>query len=177
MALEDDGVALEKGEIIERAIAFRERGDVDAAIDLLVPLYALFSGDAEVAYQLAWCYDKAGREAEALPCYEIAMASGGLAPADRRGALLGLGSTHRVLGHTAESIIILARAAAEFPADSAIRTFFALSHYETGDHPGALAILLELLTDPAADASVLEYVRALREYAAQLRDASSPRTS
>lgn len=82
---------------LEKAIALREAGNAVEAKRLLLQLYAAEPYHPEILYQCAWVHDTLGEEKEAIPFYRAALEHG-LGGKDRRGALLGLGSTYRTLG-------------------------------------------------------------------------------
>ena len=75
----------------------RHGGQIEGVLDQLQALAQNYPHVAEIAYQLAWTFDSLGKEAEALPQYEKAIALG-LPPNEQSGALIGLGSTLRNLG-------------------------------------------------------------------------------
>ncbi|MEU3399607.1 tetratricopeptide repeat protein [Streptomyces filamentosus] len=158
----------ERGRLLAEAVALRAGGRREEARERLVALAERLSGDAEVAYQTAWAHDVLGREAEAVPYYETALAGPGLTPDDRRGALLGLGSTYRTLGRYEDAAALLGRAVEEFPEDGALRAFLAMALYNTGRHHDSVRLLLTLLAATSEDPSVREYREAIAHYARDL---------
>ncbi|MFH9401722.1 tetratricopeptide repeat protein [Streptomyces sp. NPDC017638] len=159
---------LGRDEQLATAVRLRELGEAGQARLRLLELAGRYPDDPEVAYQTAWAHDVLGLEAEAVPFYERALAGTGLPAADRRGALLGLGSTYRVLGRYPEAVATLRRAVTEFPDDGALRTFLAMALYNTGGHKEAMRILLTLLAAGSDDPGVRRYRRAIEEYARDL---------
>lgn len=157
---------------LAEAVRLREQGDPGQARSLLLSLAERYPDDAEIAYQTAWAHDVLGLEAEAVPFYERGLA-GDLAPADRRDALLGLGSTYRTLGRYADAERTLRRGVAEFPGDAALLTFLAMALYNTGGHHEATGLLLTLLAETSEDPRVRQYRRAITHYAQDL-DAVEP---
>ncbi len=153
---------------LAEAVRVREGGDPETARRSLLALSAEFPGDARVAYQSAWAHDVLGLEAEAVPFYERALALPGLPREDRRGALLGLGSTYRVLGRHTDAVRILRQGAEEFPQDGALRAFLAMALYNTGGHHEAMTLLLRLLASTSEDPGVRAYRRAIEFYAGDL---------
>ncbi|WP_052850268.1 tetratricopeptide repeat protein [Streptomyces avicenniae] len=153
---------------LAEAVALREAGDRAGAKDRLVALAGEFPEDVEVAFQTAWAHDALGLEAEAVPYYETATRRPGLSPADRQGALLGLGSSYRALGRPEEAVATLRRGVAEFPGHGGLRTFLAMALYNTGEHREAVGLLLHLLAGTSADTSVTDYRDALAFYADRL---------
>ncbi|MEU0660227.1 tetratricopeptide repeat protein [Streptomyces lavendulocolor] len=134
----------------------------------LLDLAARDPDDARVQYRAACVHDRLGLEAEAVPFYERCLAGTGLSDEDRRGALLGLGSTYRVLGRHARAVETLRRGVAEYPDDGGLRTFLAMALHNTGDHREAMGILLDLLVTTSQDPSVQQYRRAIALYAENL---------
>jgi tetratricopeptide (TPR) repeat protein len=118
------------------------------------------STDGTAAYAQACQRDRNGDEAEAIPFYEEALRLG-LPQADRRGALLGLGSSLRNVGRHDDAVATLERAVAEFPDDAALRAFLSLALYSKGNKRAAMVELLDLTIKYAP---VGQYSRALRGY-------------
>lgn len=152
---------------IERAIALRQEGSTDAAIELLRHLLVRAPHDPELNYQCAWTCDAAGKEREAVNYYEAALAHG-LLGEDRRSAYLGLGSTLRCLGQYERSAAVFQNALQEFSGDRALKVFQALTHYNLGQHATAMATLIELLVETTSDQDIKAYRRALMFYADKL---------
>ncbi|QEV16512.1 tetratricopeptide repeat protein [Streptomyces alboniger] len=158
----------DRDQVLGEAVRLREAGRREEARERLVALSARFPQDTEVAYQTAWVHDTLGLEAEAVPYYERALAGPGLSADDRRGALLGLGSTYRILGRYEEAVATLGDAAAEFPDDGALRTFLAMALYNTGRTHDAMEMLLTLLAATSKDPGIAGYRPAIEEYAKDL---------
>ena len=117
--------------------------------------------DAVELYELGGEHDSAGREAEAIPLYEQALAAG-LSGEQRARCLLQLGSSLRNVGRFDDAVALLQDARREFPAFRPLRGFLALALHSAGRDRDALRELLEALADEG------EYERALRAYAAEL---------
>jgi len=164
----------DRDSLLAEAVRLREQGEAERARERLVGLAGRFPEDVDVAYQTAWVHDLLGLEAEAVPYYVRALSSGGgvggLGAEDRRGALLGLGSTYRVLGQYAKAVETLSRAVSEFPEDAALRTFLAMALFNTEQHHDAMRILLELLATTSQDADIQSYRRAIEHYAQDLNE-------
>lgn len=120
--------------------------------------------DPRAAYEYASAFDFAGREAEAAPLYERALA-GGLEPDIERQATIQYASTLRNLDRAAEAVDLLRAAAARYPGDAAVTAFLALALSSAGNHPAAVRELLELVIDRVDDPSLRQYSRSLRAYA------------
>ena len=87
-------------------VGARAHGQAEEVLPRLRQLDAKHPNVAEISYQLAWTCDVLDRAADALPCYEKAVALG-LPPNELSGALIGLGSTLRALGQLERSAEVL----------------------------------------------------------------------
>ncbi len=160
--------ALQKEELLAEAVRLREQGHPEQARERLLSLTAAFPEAADVAYQTAWVHDVLGLEAEAVPYYERCLQGDGLTDEDRRGALLGLGSTYRVLGRFGQAVETLRRGVSEFPDDGALRTFLSMALFNTGEHHEAMQLLLRLVATTSDSPRVRRYRPAIEHYAADL---------
>ncbi|MFF0447156.1 tetratricopeptide repeat protein [Streptomyces sp. NPDC004609] len=161
----------ERDRELAEAVRLRESGDEgtrEEARRRLVALSERWPDDAEVAYQTAWAHDVLEREAEAVPFYRRALAGDGLTGADRSEALLGLGSTYRVLGRYEEAERTLRDAVAEFPGHGGLRAFLGMALYNTGRYEESVRLLLELVAETGEDPSVRAFRGAIEAYAADL---------
>jgi tetratricopeptide (TPR) repeat protein len=111
----------ERDSLLAEAVGLREQRQAEEARERLLMLAAGRPEDAELAYQTAWVHDVLGLEAAAVPFCERSLRAAGLSEDDRHGALLGLGSTYRVLGQYAKAVETLRLGVAEFPADGALQ--------------------------------------------------------
>ncbi|MFI7388255.1 tetratricopeptide repeat protein [Streptomyces sp. NPDC049813] len=166
------------GVLLAQAVRLREAGRPEEARARLLELRDRFPDDAQVAYQTAWVHDTLGLEAQAVPHYVDALALPGPGPGpghgpgldadDRKGAMLGLGSTYRTLGRYAEAVATLSEATAAFPADNALKTFLAMALYNAGHAHDAMRVLLTVLAATSADPDIAGYRRAIEHYAQDL---------
>ncbi|MFF2961515.1 tetratricopeptide repeat protein [Streptomyces sp. NPDC057963] len=154
--------------LLATAVRLRTDGRPEEARQQLLALSAAFPADAEVAYQTAWAHDVLGLEAEAVPFYERCLGGTGLSQEDRRGALLGLGSTHRVLGQYEKAVEVLREGVERFPDDGALRAFLAMALFNTGEHHESTQLLLRLLAATSEDPHVRQYRKAIEHYAQDL---------
>jgi TolA-binding protein len=92
----------------------------------------------------------------------------GLAGKERRGALLGLGSTLRTLGEYEEAQAVFEEAMKAFPEAREFNVFYAMVLYNLRKHEEAMAVLLGQLADTSADEGIRIYSRAIRFYAGRL---------
>lgn len=154
-------------ELISRAAQFRRDNEPEKALEVLFELRKPSPDNPEINYQIAWTYDSMGKESDAVPFYEEALAKG-LFGNDREGAFLGLGSTYRCLGEYKKSQAVLERGVAEFPDSRALNIFYALTLYNCKKSAEAIGILLNQLLDTTGDSKIKSYDRALRFYADKL---------
>ncbi|MCM2387721.1 tetratricopeptide repeat protein [Streptomyces albipurpureus] len=155
---------------LAEAVRVREQGDAAEARRRLLALGERWPQDAEIAYQTAWAHDALGLEAEAVPFYERALtaASQRLTPGDRCEALLGLGSTYRVLGRYEDAERTLRTAVAEYPEHGALQAFLAMTLFNRGQYEESTRLLLELLAATSEDPTVRAFHRAIEMYAKDL---------
>ena len=104
--------------------------------------------DALAEFETACAHDREGREAEAVPHYERALDLG-LPAAERRRALVGLGSSLRNVGRAAEAVAVLRRGLRDFPDDAALTVFLALALRSAGEEREAFATLGRLAVEAA----------------------------
>ncbi|RAJ86981.1 MULTISPECIES: tetratricopeptide repeat protein [unclassified Streptomyces] len=154
--------------LLAQSVRLRETGHREEAREQLLALRARFPEDVRVAYQAAWVHDVLGLEAEAVPHYVDALAGPGLATEERRGALLGLGSTYRTLGRYEDAVATLSAATVEFPEDNALRTFLAMALYNVGRSHDGMRLLLTVLAATSSDPDIVGYRPAIEHYAQDL---------
>ncbi|HEX2101759.1 MAG TPA: tetratricopeptide repeat protein, partial [Candidatus Synoicihabitans sp.] len=135
---------------LDAIVGARHGGQVEGVFARLQALDARHPNVAQIAYQLAWTCDVLGRSAEALPYYEKAVALG-LPPNELSGALLGLGSTLRCLGHYERAAAVLESAQRQFPNQREFDVFLAMTRHNQGRHAEAMQLLLTLLADTSED--------------------------
>jgi tetratricopeptide (TPR) repeat protein len=153
---------------IAEAIELRKSNKPEEAMSILKEMLQLNPNDPDINYQMAWTCDFMGKESEAVPFYEKAIANG--LKEDRSGAMLGLGSTYRCLGEYEKSLKVFDQAVKEFPEDRAMRVFRALTHYNLGKAEESVSQLLIQLLDTTKDDSIKSYERALRFYSDKLNE-------
>ncbi len=152
---------------LARAIAYRQQQDHEKAQEAFSSLYERFPDNPLVNYHFACLHDSMGAEREAVPYYVKAIENG-LTGEDRRGALLGLGSTYRTLGEYDKSAAILQQGIDAFPEAKEFVIFHAMTLYNLGKHHDAMHDLLNLLVDHTQDEGILRFQRAIRFYADDL---------
>lgn len=142
----------------------RSAGRMDEAIGLARKLQEAHPSDATVSYQCASTYDRAGEEREAVAYYERALQQG-LSGRERRGALLGLGSTYRNIGELERSRETFLKGLAEFDNGREFQVFLALTLFDLDECAEATQILLQNLAETTQDPHLKTYRRALLHYA------------
>jgi tetratricopeptide (TPR) repeat protein len=153
---------------LAEAIKLRNDGKPEEAMKLLVSLLEANPNDPGVNYQMAWTCDSMGKESEAVPFYEQAIANG--LREGRAGAMLGLGSTYRCLGEYEKSLSVFDQALKEFPDNRSLKAFRALTLFNLGQSEESVGQLLILLLDTTNDESIKSYDRALRFYSDKLNE-------
>ncbi|HEX5799414.1 MAG TPA: tetratricopeptide repeat protein [Gaiellaceae bacterium] len=119
--------------------------------------------EAEREYELGGEHDSAGREEQAIPHYERALALGlreDLVP----GALLQLGSSLRNVGRNDEAVALFDDAVARFPDHAALRLFRAFALATAGRDREALVDVLELARTRIDAPEIDRYRRSLENY-------------
>lgn len=155
-------------EKIEEAKQLRKNKKPDEAMDILRTLLQSHPNDPDLNYQIAWTCDSMGKESEAVPYYEKAIANGLIE--DRSGAILGLGSTYRCLGEYEKSLNVFNQGIKEFPEDRALKVFRALTLYNLGKDEESVSQILIQLIDTTSDESIKSYDGALRFYSDKLNE-------
>jgi len=154
---------------IEKAIQLRKENKPEQALIVLAELLKSNPVDPTINYQMAWTCDFMGKESEAVPFYEKAIANG-LSGEDRKGAMLGLGSTYRCLGEYQKSLKVFDQAVKEFAEDRSLKVFRALTLYNLGKAEESVSELLVHLLDTTNDQSIKTYEKALRFYSDKLNE-------
>lgn len=152
-----------------KAIQLRKDNKPDQALALLTELLKSIPDDPAFNYQMAWTCDFMGKESEAIPFYEKAITNG-LSGEDRKGAMLGLGSTYRCLGEYQKSLKVFDQAVKEFAEDRSLKVFRALTLHNLGKSEDSIGQLLILLLDTTDDQSIKSYDKALRFYSDKLSE-------
>ena len=152
-----------------KANRFRKDNNPDQALVLLFELLKSYPNDPNVNYQMAWTYDFMGQETDAVPYYEKAI-SCGLSGEDRKGAMLGLGSTYRCLGEYQKSLTIFDQAIKEFAENRSLKVFRALTIHNLGKSDQSIKELLVQLLDTTSDQSIKAYEKALKFYSDKLNE-------
>jgi tetratricopeptide (TPR) repeat protein len=145
---------------LTHAVRLRKEGRAEEARAILLELVTERPDDPQVHYQCAWVHDSLGREREAVPFYECAIADG-LTGRDLEGAFVGLGSTYRSLGEFRKAIETLRQGVAWFPETRAMEVFLAMALYNVGEHHEATELLLQTLAETSADEKISAYKEAI----------------
>lgn len=149
---------------IARGRALAHSGSTEAAIEHFQRLAVRYPEDAVVHYELASVLDGASLEGEAIPYYRKALHLG-LVGSDRAGALLGLGSSLRLVGKSSEAVALLEAAVEEFPGHRPLKAFHAFAQISAGiDTEAAIRQLEHLLVE----GNFGVYEAAIRRYAGEI---------
>ncbi len=144
-----------------------DNGQTEAALEIALAVYRSDPANALANYYCAIAYDMRSQEQAAAPHYEQALAAG-LPDRERRMALLGLGSTYRVLGDHHKSAEILRQGLSEYADGREFEVFLALTLYCLGDYAQAMELVLRNLAETSQDPSIQGYQEALLYYAKNL---------
>lgn len=153
--------------IIQQAIQLRKSGQAEQAKTILLDLLPSYPNNPFLLYQIAWTCDNLGLEREAVPYYEQAIACG-LQGEDRKGAMLGLGSTYRTLAQYEEATTLFQQAIQEYPEAREFKVFYAMVLYNLGRYSEGMQLLLTELAETTTDEGIREYQRAILFYADKL---------
>ncbi|MGZ0040920.1 tetratricopeptide repeat protein [Paenibacillus ottowii] len=153
--------------LIAKASELRRTGQAKEARKLLLEALKQEPKDAELWYQTACTHDVLGLEKDAVPFYEKSLGMA-LSAESRRGAILGLSSTYRVLGDYAKAKAWLDTGINEFPDYRPFRIFYAMALYNLGEYGKAMQGLLMEIAETSSDVSTQEYSRAIQYYADKL---------
>lgn len=152
---------------LERAIQLREEGGLEEARGILLELLEKRPDDSTVNYQCAWVNDLMGREREAIPLYERAIANG-LPDEDLEGAVLSLSRSHRAVEEHGKAVEVLRDGFRRFPGNRAMQVFLAMALQNVGEHDRAMELLLRNLAETTRDGGISVYERAILFYADRL---------
>lgn len=123
--------------------------------------------DVLAQIEAAYAHDFVGQEDIAIRHYDAAWRLG-VPAAERRGFLVGYGSTLRNVGRAGEAVTILAQAAADDPDYPAFGAFLALALFSAGHSREAIATMLGCALAAAQPNAFDGYERALGEYREEL---------
>lgn len=154
---------------LELVIKLRSDQKFDAAFEKINALIQKFPTEGCLYYHAAWICDAGRTEQEAVSYYKNALELG-LTDQERKGALLGLGSTFRSLGNYEESESIFLNGIKEFPDYKPFVVFNSLTAYNLKKYDKAVSSLLLTLIETTSDQEVRSYKRALSFYSDKLNE-------
>lgn len=114
-------------------------------------------------YEMALALDNQGRESEAIPYYQNALKAG-MDPMHQLHAIIGLGSSLRVVGRLAESHQVLEDGLNQYPGDDALRVFLSLTEERMGNYGDAIGLLLDVIVHSGQSDQLALYRPAIRHY-------------
>ena len=142
--------------------------DPDRRIAMAKDLQRRYPTDGRVLYELAGTHDSAGQEQQALELYDRAMLSDLREPYRHR-ALIQKASTLRHLGRLEESLRVLDRLVAEYPDNTAIVLFRALTLHDLGRDVDGLRSVAMQLAATSGDTDVQRYQSSLTRFTQEIR--------
>ncbi len=151
----------------------KTKGRYDEALRLLRAWLASDPENPRLLQEIAETLDNQGREEEAIPYYRQALA-GDLDVVRRVDAIVGLGSSLRVVGEVAESYRVLEEGVRQFPDHVALKVFFALTLERMGNYGQAIDQLLDVITLTGKAPSLDPYKNSIRYYRAYRHDGRYP---
>lgn len=153
---------------VSDAWASADRDNPAPTIELFKRLCDSCPTDAARLFELASAYDWTAREADAIPLYERAIASGLDADRDRR-ARIHYGSSLRNVGRYADAVAVLEEAHRRYPDSVAVDCFLTLALADAGKSAAAaVAAFRAAIHD--GDSDLDEYRRALTRNGADMAD-------
>jgi tetratricopeptide (TPR) repeat protein len=151
----------------ETGRALQDRALLEEARERLLDLAAAHPDDAEITFQIAVVHDNLGLERASVPFYLRAL-DHGLAGPSRERALLGLGSTYRILGDYPRAEETLRRGLREFPDNRALQVYLAMTLYNRRRCREAMELVLTVLVETTADDKLQYFGRGIAHYARHL---------
>jgi tetratricopeptide (TPR) repeat protein len=158
-------------EELARITKLHDDGNHEDAYMHAVALVTKFAADVRAQIAAAFASDRTDREHEAVTYYDTAFRMG-IPEHEQAKFLLGYGSTLRNVGRTSEALEVFREASRLFPKDAAILAFLALALHSAQRNDEAMATMLRAALMAARDDGFGRYVRALREYEAELAASS-----
>lgn len=149
----------------ELAMRLRSAGKHEEALKQFEKITVENPQDADAQYYAA-TNEVLGREKEAVPYYEKAIALG----YDEVDVYIGLGSTYRVLHRYEDARKILEQGYEQFPDNFALPPFLAMTYYNLQEHEKATTLLLQCYVKASLDNDVQAFSRAINYYATHLND-------
>lgn len=149
---------------LSNAIVLRKNGKYEEAQKILIELSDKYPDNGAVLYECASVHDNLGLEHEAIPYYEKALRRG-LNDQERKGALIGLGSSYRTTGNYQKAKATFEEALKAFPSEEVLYVLYALTLHNLKEHGKAIEILLKKLVTLSNHPSLKEYERAILFYA------------
>ncbi|WP_221030319.1 tetratricopeptide repeat protein [Actomonas aquatica] len=152
---------------LDTIVSARHGGQTSALLTQLKQLDTTYPNVAEISFQIAWTLDSMGRDEQALPHFERAIALG-LSPNEQSNALIALAICQRNLGQTAAAAATLESGQAQFPDQAEFDAYLALLRHDQGRHTEALQLALTTLLDTSEDLGITAHQRNLRHFLNQL---------
>ena len=151
---------MNKDETIERARELRGNDELEASLELLLPLLEESRDDALVLFEVGGAYDILGMAPEAIPYYEKAIENG-LDDPELEECYVCLGTSHRVIGEFEDSVDVLEKAVERYPESYGAKAFLSIAYYGNGQYAESVQMLMETLLDTTADEEIQSYSETL----------------
>ncbi|TLS36067.1 tetratricopeptide repeat protein [Pseudalkalibacillus caeni] len=148
---------------LQKAIELRYGGKYDQAKEILLKLTQAEPENATALYQCACVHDNLGLEREAVPFYTAALQKD-LTTEERKGALLGLGSTYRTIGDYEKAKATLEEGLDLYPVAQEFHVFYSMVLHNLGEHSKAMEILLKKIVELSDEPGIEHYKRAILFY-------------
>jgi tetratricopeptide (TPR) repeat protein len=147
---------MNKEDTVEQARELRGKDELEASLELLLPLLEEYYEDALVLFEVGGAYDILGMAPEAIPYYEKAIENG-LEDPELEECYVCLGTSHRVIGEFEDSVDVLEQAVERYPESNGAKAFLAIAFYGNGQYAEAVQILMEALLETTADEDLQSY--------------------
>lgn len=147
---------MSKDETIVQARKLRGDDQLEASLELLLPLLEEFQDDSMVLFEVGGAYDILGMTEEAIPYYEKAIEHG-LDDPELEECYICLGTSHRVIGEFSDAVGVLEQAVERYPESSGAKAFLAIAYYGNEQYSESVTLMMDLLLDTTADEEIQSY--------------------
>jgi tetratricopeptide (TPR) repeat protein len=149
--------------MLSEAIAKLDDKKYEEAKALLEALVNESPDNPEINFYCGAVNDSMGLEQMAIPYYRQALENeieGDL----REAAYIQLGSSFRCIGEYEFAREVFSKGLEEYPANPAMKVFYAMTLYNMGDHKESFTLMLKTLVSDSSHEWIKKYERALNFY-------------
>ncbi len=146
---------------LDAIVGARHGGAAEAVLGRLRSLETRHPNVPEILQPIAWTLEMLGRQEEAVPIYEQAIALG-LSPTEHAACLTGLGSCLCRLEDFEKAESLLRSARLQFPEHREFDALLAICLHSLEKHAESLRLLIDILVETSEDTGVRAYQRTLR---------------